>query len=231
MENVSVFDIVSLIASLASLILAILAIWLSFKFFEKSNEASDKTIEASKGISASVERLEKLFDKLYSDTFTMMKDTVSDMRKHIWNKDETGDSKSTDIEEELERKAQQKVDALKKELSDDLSKMFAKQHITDTKITNLKAELSTLIEKAVSQTRTLESEAREETTREYILRRLRLLKRRKNRIVADDIVERASKDGLNVKRLFDEFVKMKEDGLIDFDGREITSPDDEIRLL
>jgi hypothetical protein len=224
-------ELISLIASLASLILAIIAIWLSFKFFEKSNEASDKTIEASKGIGASVERLEKLFDKLYSDTFTMMKDTVSDMRKHIWNKEDTGESKSTELEEELEKKAQEKVDALKKELSNDLSQMFARQHITDKKITNLKEELSTLIEKAVSQTRTLESEAREETIREYILRRIRIIRKRKRRVVADDIVTQAGNDGLNIRRLFDEFIKMKEDGLIDFDGKEITGPDDEIRLL
>lgn len=223
-------EIVSLLASLASLILAIVAIWLSFKFFEKSTEASEKTNEASKGINASVERLENLFDKLYSDTFTMMKDTVSDMRKHIWNNDDKSDTKETGLEEELEKKAQEKVDVLKKELTRDLSQMFAKQHITDKKITNLKDELTTLIERAVSQTRTLELEAREETIRDYILRKMRFLKRRKSKIIADDIVKNASKDGLNVKRLLDEFLKMKEDGLIDFEGDKITGPDDEIFL-
>lgn len=224
-------ETISLIASLASLILAIVAIWLSFKFFEKSSEASEKTIEASKGISASVERLEKLFDKLYSDTFTMMKDTVSDMRNHIWNKDSKSVNKEEHLEEELEKKAQEKVDKLKSDLSKDLTMMFDKQNITDAKISSLKNELTGLIEKAVSQTRNLEIEAREETLREYILRRCRMLKRRKRIILAEDLVDRAVTDGFNASSLLDELVKMKSDGLIDFDKPEITGPRDEIRLL
>lgn len=85
MDGKSVFDIISFIASIASLILAIGAIWLSVVFFRMSDSASKATTEAAKDIAASVERLEKLFDKLYSDTFSMMRDTVADMRKHIWN--------------------------------------------------------------------------------------------------------------------------------------------------
>ena len=119
-NNLQTFEIISFIASIASLILAILAIWLSFKFFEKSNEASDKTIEASKGIGSSVERLEKLFDKLYSDTFSMMKDTVSDMRKHMWSDEKS--VPSINLEEEIEKKAEIKVNKLKGELSQDISK-------------------------------------------------------------------------------------------------------------
>jgi len=221
-------DLISLIASLASLILAIVAIWLSFKFFEKSNEASEKTIEASKGIGSSVERLEKLFDKLYSDTFTMMKDTVSDMREHIWKKDDNSDSSTNQLEEELEKKSQKKIDDLKKELSNDLSSMFSKQHITDKKISNLKDELTMLIEKAVSQTRNVESEAREQTMREYIQRKYSILRRRKRKIVADDFVQKAIEDGLNPSRIIHELAKMKEDGLVDFEGSDIEGPDVEI---
>lgn len=66
----------SLLASLASLVLAVVAIWLSIVFFKLSSRASEATTEAAKGIASSVERLEKLFDKLYSDTCSMMRDTV-----------------------------------------------------------------------------------------------------------------------------------------------------------
>ncbi|WP_006786881.1 hypothetical protein [Thiorhodospira sibirica] len=82
----TVMDLVSLIASIASLIVAVGAIWLSIVFYKMSSNASNAKNEAAKGIDASVQRLEKLFDKLYSDTFSMMKDTVSDMRRHIWSK-------------------------------------------------------------------------------------------------------------------------------------------------
>jgi hypothetical protein len=76
-------EITSLIASVASLILAIVAIWLSITFYKMSSTAARATEDAAKGISASVERLEKIFDKLYSDTFSVMRETVTDMRKHI----------------------------------------------------------------------------------------------------------------------------------------------------
>lgn len=82
----SIFEIISFIASIASLLLAVGAIWLSIVFFKMSNEAAKETTKAASEIQSNVERLEKLFDKLYSDTFSMMKDTVTDMREHIWKK-------------------------------------------------------------------------------------------------------------------------------------------------
>ena len=84
MASLSAYELFSLAATIASLVLAIGAIWLSIVFYKMSESASKATNEAAKGISASVERLEKLFDKMYSDTFSMMKDTVADMRNHIW---------------------------------------------------------------------------------------------------------------------------------------------------
>lgn len=57
-------ELISFIASVASLILAVGAIWLSVVFYKMSVAASNATTEAAKGIGASVERLEKLFDKL-----------------------------------------------------------------------------------------------------------------------------------------------------------------------
>ena len=116
------FEIISFIASIASLILALGAIWLSIVFFKMSSEASKATTEAAKGIEASVERLENLFDKLYSDTFSMMKDTVSDMRKHIWNKPLP------------EGKAAQKSeisDALKVEIETQVSKLLKEAGVND----------------------------------------------------------------------------------------------------
>lgn len=102
----TLIELISLIASIASLILAIGAIWLSIVFFKMSSEAAHETKEAAKGIDASVQRLEKLFDKLYSDTFSMMKDTVTDMRKHIWNRP---DNDTTEVSEEMKKEIQAQV--------------------------------------------------------------------------------------------------------------------------
>jgi hypothetical protein len=76
-------EVISLLSTIASLIFAVLAIWLSIVFYRLSITASKATEDVTKGISASVERLEKIFDKLYSDTFSVMRETVTDMRKHI----------------------------------------------------------------------------------------------------------------------------------------------------
>jgi len=109
----SLTEVAALIASFVSVGLGIMAIWLSVTFYKMSSQLSKSTRESAKGIGASVERLEKLFDKLYSDTFSMMKDTVSDMRKHIWP-EVTGTDKN--ITEETEEIAEEKLDTLKKEM-------------------------------------------------------------------------------------------------------------------
>jgi hypothetical protein len=106
-SGASLLDTISLVASIASLVLAVLAIWLSIVFYKMSIAAASTTTEAAKGISASVERLEKLFDKLYADTFSIMRDTVSDMRKHIWPTDETSvqpDKAVEEVEKRLTRR-------------------------------------------------------------------------------------------------------------------------------
>lgn len=134
-------ELVSLIASVASLILAVVAIWLAIKFFNMSNEASKATTEAAKGIGASVERLENLFDKLYSDTFTMMKDTVTDMRKHIWNKPSTEDKKEVD-------------DSIKQEIESQIQKVLSDSGISNTATTEeLTKKLETSLEEILQKSR------------------------------------------------------------------------------
>lgn len=111
MDGKSTFDIISFIASIASLILAVGAIWLSVVFFRMSDAASKATTEAAKDIAASVERLEKLFDKLYSDTFSMMRDTVTDMRKHIWNNPQTTNPDKSEISYAIKSEIESRVKA------------------------------------------------------------------------------------------------------------------------
>ncbi|MDQ5845545.1 MAG: hypothetical protein M3539_09650, partial [Acidobacteriota bacterium] len=74
---------VALLASMASLALAIVAIWLSFKFYTMSIHSSEKIEEANRAIGASVDRLEKVFQMQYSDTFSMVRDTYADFRKRL----------------------------------------------------------------------------------------------------------------------------------------------------
>ncbi|SJZ32041.1 hypothetical protein SAMN04488132_10129 [Sediminibacterium ginsengisoli] len=226
----TIVDVISLVASIASLILAIIAIWLSWAFFNKSSEASDKTNEASKSVMSSVEKLEKLFDKLYSDTFSIVKDTVSDMRGHIWSGQQNF-QKPESIEDELAKKTEHKIANLKTELSSELSKVLAEQSKAGDKLQSLETSLTTLLNKAVVETKNIEAVVKEETLREYLFRSFISIKKKRRKIIADYIVDLAIENGINPPELLDELNKMKEDGFINFEGDRISNGTTEITIL
>ena len=222
-------ELIGFTASIVSLILAIGAIWLSVVFFKMSNEASKATTEAAKGIDASVKRLENLFDKLYSDTFSMMKDTVSDMRKHIWNGGDVQPSESKDsILEEADKKAEEKVADVKKAMDKQLSEILARQRVSDGNVNEIKHEMERLLENAIQTSRQIDSEAREETVREHLLIELRKAMRRKKVLVAMDLVSSLAED-VPTHKVISELASMKSEGLILYDGDEL-SPDTKIRI-
>jgi uncharacterized membrane protein len=221
---VTAIELISLIASIVSLVLGVGAIWLSVVFFKMSNEASKATTEASKGIDASVKRLENLFDKLYSDTFSMMKDTVSDMRKHIWN---GGDLQSAapqpskdSILEEADRKAEEKVAEVKKAMDAQLSEILDRQRVSDGNLTEVKQEMKNLLESAIQTSRQIDSEAREETVREHILSELRRAMRVDRLVTADELVASLS-ENIPSHRVIDELRNMRNEGSVYYEGRSL----------
>lgn len=225
-QNMNNVEIISVSAAIASLVLAVIAIWLSIVFFRMSSDLSEKTTEAARGISASVERLEKLFDKLYADTFSMMRDTVSDMRKHIWPEDKTA---SDELGEEVEKRADEKVDALKESMEREVGQMLQRQRLTDDKVAAVRAEMRELLDRAITGSRQVEIEAREETLRENLVDMLRYLGRRRSRITAVDVVNRFQ-DRFPPGRIVDELVKMKQEGLVSL-SQEPVGPDTVVKLL
>jgi uncharacterized membrane protein len=227
--TMTIIEVVGLIASIASLILSVGAIWLSVVFFKMSNEASKATTEAAKGIDASVKRLENLFDKLYSDTFSMMKDTVSDMRKHIWNSDDvSGKESKNNILEEADKKAEEKVAEVKKAMDRQLSDILARQRVSDDKVSDIRSEMENLLESAIQTSRMIESEAREETVRSHIMLELRKANRRKAILTAAELVDSLA-ENIPPHRIIRELEGMKEERVIFYEGDGI-GPDTKIRL-
>ncbi|USP49153.1 hypothetical protein [Alcaligenes faecalis] len=223
-------EIISLISSIVSLVLAIGAIWLSVVFFRMSNEAAKATTEAAKGIDASVKRLENLFDKLYSDTFSMMKDTVSDMRKHIWNGGDAVEPDSKDkILEEADKKAEEKVEQVKKAMDQKLSDILARQRVSEGNVTEIKSEMERLLESAIQSSRQIDTEAREETLRSHIMLELRRGRRKGKIMTADDLVSSLS-DNIPPHRVVSELSRMRDEKIISFEGDRI-GPDTRIRFL
>lgn len=225
----TVLTLIGFISSIASLILAIVAIWLSIVFFKMSSTLSGTTMEAAKGIVASVERLEKLFDKLYADTFSMMKDTVSDMRKHIWPDNKASGDELTQT---VEKKADEKVGKLKQEIDKDLNRLLQGQKTTEANIGSIRKEMRDIIDKAIKASRNAEVEAREETMRDQLLQVLRDLKRKKPDLRAIELVE--AMGGCSPMRLLEELKKLEAEGLVDMeykDSKNEFTPGTKIRLL
>lgn len=132
-----ILEVLSIVASIVSVIIGGFAIWLAVKFYEMSTKNSEKLERSSNNISSATSRLETLFEKLYSDTFSMVKDTVSDMRQHVWKKNEESpdDQKANEIKErlfkelsELIRKEipKERSDLVEKELKESINKAVPK---------------------------------------------------------------------------------------------------------
>ncbi len=152
----------ALVSSILSIILSIIiggfAIWLSVTFYKMSNKISEDTKDAAKGISDSVRRLESVFDKLYSDTFSMMKDTVTDMRKHIWPVKE----QSAEEQKKIEEEANAKIGELQNAYFHEIKNILTRIGDTDSKIDDVEKNLKELVEGAIQGVRKVESEAQEE---------------------------------------------------------------------
>ncbi len=191
-----------------------------------SSALSGNTKEAAKGIGSSVERLEKLFDKLYADTFSMMRDTVSDMRKHMWPENTPVEEKSAT---EVEQKANAKVEAVKVETERQLSTLLERQDIANERIESLRKEISKLIEGAITRSRQVESEVREETFREVIVSLLKKMGAPRKNVTANEIASQLP-GPYNVAQMVSELRRMRADNRIAFDT-EIITPETEIRLI
>ncbi len=163
-NGIDFWTLTSIIASIVSVIIGGFAIWLSVTFYKLSGKVAEDTKEASKSLGASVQRLETLFDRLYSDTFGIMKDTVSDMRKHIWTKNYSEEEMTVKVEE----KATEKIINIKKELNNELSELIKRVGATEEKVDSFK-DLSGIIEKAINQTRKVENEAQREVLQTEVL--------------------------------------------------------------
>lgn len=225
MESSSLFENISFMASIASLILAICAIWLSVVFYRMSSEASKATTEAAKGIAASVERLEKLFDKLYSDTFSMMRDTVSDMRKHIWPAEVPEQENAI---EEAEKKADDKITDLKRAVEGQVADLLQRQRLTDDKMSSLSVEMRTILDRAIVSSRQVDMEAREETVREHILRTVRVLRRSRSKATINDVLEKLNAS-FPMRRVVNEIEKLRDEGLVEL-VPDVLGPDSIISL-
>lgn len=144
--------LIGLVASIASLVLAVVAISLSIVFYRLSRDESEASSQNAQEISSGISRLEKIFDGLYSDTFAMMKDTVTDMREHIWRKD-TGSVVSDLVDRDTGRISEPVMRKLE-EFSVELG-------IADEKIEELREKMIPVVEESAENANTSTPELEE----------------------------------------------------------------------
>jgi hypothetical protein len=158
-------EIAALVASVVSVIVAGLAIWLSVTFYGMSSEQAQKTDSSARDIAGHVSRVEQVFDRMYSDTFSMMRDTVADMRKAVWPSQE-GDVRPS---EELDSKLVE----VEKDMTARLAEVLERQGEADERLAGIRDQLEDIVQSAISETRRVSSETGEASVRGIITEALR----------------------------------------------------------
>jgi hypothetical protein len=215
---------ISLVSSIASLVLAIVAIALSIIFFIMSTSLSNKTTEAANGISSSVAKLEKLFDSLYNDTFSMMKETVTNIQKHAWGDE---NSNSTKVSEAIEKKLDERLNDLKASVNKELSTILERQNMNEEQINSIKSKVGEYIENAIIETREIENSTISENLSSRI-KEFCVKNGGRRSFFARDLVNDLISD-FGFRSIGDELRLMRKQGLLVFQGNEIT-PDSRIIL-
>ncbi len=221
-------EIAALVASIVSVIVGLLAIVLTVIFFRMSSDVQTSTAEAATDIRATVDKLEKLFDVLYSDTFGVMKEIVGDMRKQIWPEALEVDQALAD---EIDRRTEEKAQALTSDLAVDLKRLVKSQVSTEAKVTNLTEDLQQVLERAIVKSMKIDDEARGEALREQVIDRFHQLgKRGFMAVKADDVVSYLDKKGVSFSAVLRELKRLNREGLISYDDKKGIGPSTRIDI-
>lgn len=92
-------DIINLIMAIASILLAILSAVLTIVFFFKSSKSQEDVTKAASKINDKTDYLEKLFDKIYKETFSLVREHSLAMQKHIFRGEISSTSESINLKQ------------------------------------------------------------------------------------------------------------------------------------
>jgi len=155
----------------------------------------------------------------------MMRDTVSDMRKHAWPSAEDGSDRVI-ASDEVERRADQKIAALKERLDAQINEVLQRQQ-TDTN--SLRNDMEALMDRAINSSRKAEIEARDETLREHILRVLRTATDEGRALKGFEVLDQLPM--FDRSRVVEELRKMRGERVIDSAAHEGLGPNTLIHLV
>lgn len=213
-------ELFSIISSVISIVLGIVAIVLSIIFYRMSEKSAKEAEASSQDIEGSVKKLETLFDKLYSGTFDMMKETVTDMRKHAYS-----NGKMTIDTEDISRQIEEKTIAVVAKVVDEI-KTSQKSDV----------ELEQLIISVIDKSREFEKSLKNSALRDFIIKFLKSNGVVTYRLLRSNVMNLITDDNNGHALLFRELLTLAREGIIinpfdlDSDGDEVITHDAKIRL-
>lgn len=210
-------EVAALVASIVSVIIGLGAVALSVVFYIMSNNMSQGIKDAEKNIEASVKQLQKLSDIATNKQLDMIDKTQSALIKHAWTKETPPDK----IEEKAEEKAEEKIALLKKTVDNELKHIIEKQTTADAKIEFVQEHIEELVNRAIDESRKVETEVREETVRKYLLLALQKLPREFSTNDFNREILAALPtflDKFSRQETVEEVYKMRTEGVLSWDG-------------
>lgn len=213
------WEIIGIVAGVVSIVLAAFAIWQSSVFFRWSNTAQREAENAAKGVDASVKKLEDVFNRLYSDTFGIMRDTVSDMREHMWPAGSVGDDKTRDAGlEEIDKRTAENIEELRKEVHEQVGQVVSRVGATNEQVADLEGQLGTVVDQALEASRQAQAEAVRQTLTEAIRGEIALAKRKRKRSIEGDELVAALRDRFDFDEILSALGALRNQGVLDFEG-------------
>jgi hypothetical protein len=227
------WETLSVVGSVVSIVLAGFAIWQASAFYRWSNQASKDAKQSADAVGESVRKLEELFNHLYNDTFGMMRDTVSDMRRHLWPvADSGGENLDSEVVREIDMRADENVARVREEVMRELRELIERVGSTKPQTNDLDRTLGGVLDKAISVSREAEKEAVQGTIRDQLVAAVEEFMRKGRREVrASDLLDPLFNE-FEPTGVHDAFVALKQDGIVDWDGDRgwVNGPNVRVRL-
>ncbi|HBB93935.1 MAG TPA: hypothetical protein DC054_00970 [Blastocatellia bacterium] len=205
---------VSLVASVASLVLAAVAILLSYMFFRLSAESSNGIQASTHAIDNSVTQLDRLFELLHTETFQIVRGTISAYEKRF-----LADPAIVEESEQLAvTKTNEKIEQFKADMRTELETAVAKFGKTEAQLSPVRQQLEKVLDMAIDGSLNADREAREENIKDHLLSYL-------NELSSSDSAMPVMKVALHFRDRFrpadilKALIELKQDGRIDFDRK------------
>jgi regulator of replication initiation timing len=213
------WEVIGIVSGVVSIVLAGFAIWQASVFFRWSNSAQREAEHAAKGVEASVKKLEDVFNRLYSDTFGMMRDTVSDMREHMWSGgDSHKTSKSEPALEEIDKRTSENIEELRREVHEEIAQVINRVGATSDQIGVLEGQLGAVVDQALEASREAQVEAVRETLSDALQSEIAKWRRQGKRTLEADEIVSALMNRFDFHEILESIGELRDQGLVDFEG-------------